>query len=137
MTLCFAPDRDADAAAFEKGFWNVKVEQAAKSSTGHVGLRNLGATCYMNSCLQQFFMIHELRAVCLVICFSLGTANGEFGSSVPSALLHPHPSFSRLCVFTSIGDSAPVSVACEILADVGILVSGFAFVRQLWSWNWG
>lgn len=32
-----------------------------KSSAGFVGLRNLGATCYMNSLVQQFFMIPELR----------------------------------------------------------------------------
>lgn len=32
-----------------------------KSPTGYVGLKNQGNTCYMNSCIQQFFMIPELR----------------------------------------------------------------------------
>ena len=32
-----------------------------KSSSGFVGLRNLGATCYMNSLIQQFFAVKPLR----------------------------------------------------------------------------
>ena len=33
----------------------------SKSSTGYVGLNNAGCICYMNSTLQQFFMIPEFR----------------------------------------------------------------------------
>ena len=33
-----------------------------KVSCGYVGLRNLAATCYMNSLMQQFFMIPQFRA---------------------------------------------------------------------------
>ena len=32
-----------------------------KNTTGYVGLKNLGCTCYMNSLIQQFFMILPLR----------------------------------------------------------------------------
>ena len=32
-----------------------------KSNTGLVGLRNLGCTCYMNSMMQQFFMVEHMR----------------------------------------------------------------------------
>ena len=34
----------------------------SKSTTGYVGLKNLGCICYMNACLQQFFMVPEFRA---------------------------------------------------------------------------
>lgn len=32
-----------------------------RSATGFVGLKNFGCTCYMNSLIQQLFMIPELR----------------------------------------------------------------------------
>jgi ubiquitin carboxyl-terminal hydrolase 9/24 len=35
--------------------------ESEKSSTGYVGLKNLGCICYMNSLFQQIFMINSLR----------------------------------------------------------------------------
>lgn len=32
-----------------------------KSSTGYVGIKNLGCICYMNSLFQQLFMIQSFR----------------------------------------------------------------------------
>ena len=46
-----------------------------KSSSGFVGLKNLGATCYMNSLMQQFFMVLPLRFG-LLSCRSLGGEGG-------------------------------------------------------------
>jgi ubiquitin C-terminal hydrolase len=41
--------------------WNISQLTEEKSSTGFVGLKNLGCICYMNSLMQQFFMIPSLR----------------------------------------------------------------------------
>ena len=41
--------------------WNIKFFDNEKSSTGHVGIKNLGCICYMNSLNQQLFMIPGFR----------------------------------------------------------------------------
>ena len=43
-----------------------------KSSTGFVGLRNFGSTCYLNSLIQQLFMIQDLRCSLLNSPLKLG-----------------------------------------------------------------
>ena len=47
--------------------WNISSMYLEKSNTGYVGLKNLGCTCYMNSLLQQFFMIPEFRDAILAV----------------------------------------------------------------------
>jgi Ubiquitin carboxyl-terminal hydrolase len=47
--------------------WSFDPEFVEKSSTGFVGLSNLGATCYMNSTMQQFFTVDEFRRELLAI----------------------------------------------------------------------
>ena len=45
--------------------WNYWPLEQERSSVGYVGLINLGATCYMASCVQQLFMIPEARTAIL------------------------------------------------------------------------
>ena len=45
--------------------WNYWPLEQERSPVGYVGLINLGATCYMASCVQQLFMIPEARTTIL------------------------------------------------------------------------
>jgi uncharacterized UBP type Zn finger protein len=46
-------NRPSDTIQADNYDWNYTPTAAEKSPTGYVGLRNLGATCYMNSLIQQ------------------------------------------------------------------------------------
>ena len=54
--------------------WGIAPVSVEKSDTGYVGLLNLGATCYMNSLIQQLFMIPSFRLDILAIEDSICSA---------------------------------------------------------------
>ena len=47
--------------------WYITVHQQERSLTGFVGLKNIGCICYMNSIMQQLFMIPTFRKAILEV----------------------------------------------------------------------
>lgn len=47
--------------------WTISSKRAERSHFGFVGLKNLGCTCYMNSVMQQLFMISTFREAVLQV----------------------------------------------------------------------
>lgn len=43
----------------------IQLKNKDKSQTGYVGIKNLGCICYMNSLLQQLYMIPSFREALL------------------------------------------------------------------------
>ncbi len=58
LTKCMAPLMQKIKP---KECWNYATAGSAISKQPFVGLRNLGCICYMNSMMQQFFMIPPFR----------------------------------------------------------------------------
>lgn len=59
-----------------------KLPYDSKKMTGYVGMRNQGATCYMNSVLQSFFLTNKLRRA----VFQIDTTGDQEENSVSLAL---------------------------------------------------
>ena len=54
----------------------------SKKHTGYVGLKNQGATCYMNSLLQTLYFTNELRRA----VYLMPTEHDDLIKSVPLAM---------------------------------------------------
>ena len=59
-SLCWRTQRKQDWGMAS----NLKLE---KSATGFVGLKNIGCICYMNSIMQQLYMIPSFRKAILEV----------------------------------------------------------------------
>lgn len=69
--------------------WNYTPPSATERTQDFVGLRNLGCICYMNSMLQQFFMIPALRYNLLAVDDGLPADWQEYkGEPVDDNMLH-------------------------------------------------
>ncbi|KAJ3080058.1 hypothetical protein HK102_003345, partial [Quaeritorhiza haematococci] len=62
--------------------WHNFQEYDSKKETGYVGLKNQGATCYMNSLLQSLYFTTYFRKA----TFAIPTENDEPTKSIPLAL---------------------------------------------------
>lgn len=52
--------------------WSYTPQTSSQREQVYVGLRNLGCICYMNSMMQQFFMVPALRYN--LLCINDGVA---------------------------------------------------------------
>jgi ubiquitin C-terminal hydrolase len=57
----------APSASRFASLWHYAPALQERSRCGYVGLKNLGATCYLNSLVQQLFMVPEFRAALLAL----------------------------------------------------------------------
>eukprot|EP01132_Coremiostelium_polycephalum_P003569 gene3569-4447_t len=73
----------------ESNFWNYSPIDKEKSPYGYVGLKNQGATCYMNSLLQQLYCSPILRKG--VMSLSLGSGNKSSAPNTPQLINNNQP----------------------------------------------
>lgn len=62
--------------------WEYLPPVGPRPQKGFVGLKNAGATCYMNSVLQQLFMINSIRTNILGAIGAATDANEDFSGDV-------------------------------------------------------
>lgn len=67
--------------------WDYLPPVGPRSTDGFVGLKNAGATCYMNSVLQQLFMIIPIRNA--ILTCDPSTVAGPDSSGPTSPALPP------------------------------------------------
>ncbi|KAH3762073.1 ubiquitin hydrolase [Pelomyxa schiedti] len=75
--------------------WSYSPHDNSRSECGYVGLKNLGATCYMNSLLQQLYMHPEFRTRILL---ATPPKDGT-GQSTESVL------YQMQCLFSALQES--------------------------------
>ena len=59
--------------------WHYMPSAMARARCGYVGLKNLGATCYLNSLAQQLYMIPEFRVALIELELPADSSKEENG----------------------------------------------------------
>ncbi len=103
-----------------------KTENAlydSKKETGFVGLKNQGATCYMNSLLQFLYNINFFRQA----VYHMPTQEeDDMAKSIPLAL---QSLFYKVLPHTSLQCSAACSLACVLHMHLGRVLLRCALVH--------
>ena len=69
--------------------WNYVPQVQSERTQTYVGLRNLGCICYMNSMMQQFFMIPAFRYNLLCVNDGKPEDFKEYkGESIDDSMMH-------------------------------------------------
>ena len=90
--------------------WNITLDTSEKSTTGYVGIKNLACICYMNSLLQQFYMIPSFR-------------NDILATNDPHKNVNPDDNllFQLQCLFSALNQSVKQSynpkIFCHAFKD--------------------
>ena len=74
--------RNVHCAVPSPSAWDYEPRRDSRSTTGYVGLRNFGATCYMNSLLQVLFMNNEIREYILNCMTFVGEGEEELRNNL-------------------------------------------------------
>ena len=106
--------------------WNISPFNMEKSLTGYVGLKNLGCTCYMNSLIQQLFMISSFREGILNID-DISLFKNDLNDNllyqfqlILAGLKFSHKQYidpRRLCISFKGPDGNPINVLEQMDAD--------------------
>jgi len=106
--------------------WSISPFNMEKSLTGYVGLKNLGCTCYMNSLIQQLFMIGNFREGILNLD-DISLFKNDFNDNllyqfqlILAGLKFSHKQYidpRRLCISFKGPDGNPINVLEQMDAD--------------------
>ena len=106
---CILPLRNSLS---ELTVWNYIPEKFEKSSSGYVGIKNLGCICYIISILQQMFMIAPFRNVILSVEDNKPPAYNEAG--IDDNLLHQLQNLFGYLLLSGRKDYNPTNLCFSI-----------------------
>ena len=103
--------------------WNYMPSTMERARTGYVGLKNLGATCYMNALMQQLYMIPEFRVEILEVEFDTSSAEQQLLKQLQIMFAYLHESEKKffetrdLCNAWRDYDQLPINPSIQMDVD--------------------